>query len=392
MRHPNAKQYRKKPLISVIVIAQNNEETIENTLNSIIKNTYRKHEVIVVDNASTDATANTVKDFIKGHRKYSIKLVSKRRPVLLKSAIEAALTKKPKGSLIMVLDGTSLLDKFALKTASQHFAEEDISVLIPSDRIQDYPGLIGLMQQFEQPLNVQSHKLGLGIDSTGITGGYGTIYKRAALTRLKRFIGTTWADNKEVEKASKSFANKTLPSYFASDIVITHAPLEFYGDLLRNYYWRIAGNIATLSNQARLFTPLSQPSIIRRIRPFISVLSGLTLLIEPFVVGYLAYVAIHFKMPAFYLIVWLAMSALLGLALMKEQSSWRDRLKKALLLPIMYNLLLVTRFMQIIVFLAYVLNFKRWTTKNNKTKKPLRKTNSKSSKKKTQKKSKLAVA
>ncbi len=385
-RHPNAKQYRNKPFISVIVIAQNEEETIEATLKSLINNNYKKYEVIVVDNGSTDNTANSIREFIKSHKKYALKLVSKRHPVLAKSAVQSALTKRPKGSLIMLLDGKTTLDEQALKTAVQHFAEGDISVLLPYTRIQEYPGLIGLLQQFEQPLATQISKLGLA-NRTDITGGYGVIYKKAALTKLKRFIGTDWSNDNGVEQASRSFVNKPLSAYFASDVIISVLPLQSYKDLFRHYRLLAAGSIKTLTSPGRVFKILSQSGFIRRVRPLISVLNALVVIAEPLVVGYLAYLVIKYKSPAFYLIVWLSMSTLLGLAFLREQPTGRDRFKKILLLPIMYNLVLAARLMQIGAFCTYILNFKRWTKTNKKTLKPLRKTT-----KKTKKKNKLAVA
>ncbi len=59
---------KKQPLISVICPSYNSENTIEETLISVFKQTYRNWEIIVVDGGSTDATKTIVLDFKKQKR------------------------------------------------------------------------------------------------------------------------------------------------------------------------------------------------------------------------------------------------------------------------------------------------------------------------------------
>ncbi len=53
------------PLVSVIVPAYNAENFIERTLNSILNQTYKNLEVLVVDDGSQDRTAEIVKSFVE---------------------------------------------------------------------------------------------------------------------------------------------------------------------------------------------------------------------------------------------------------------------------------------------------------------------------------------
>jgi glycosyltransferase involved in cell wall biosynthesis len=55
----------KEPLISVIIPAYNSENTIGTALRSIVDQTYRNLEIIVVDDFSTDGTADIIKAFSK---------------------------------------------------------------------------------------------------------------------------------------------------------------------------------------------------------------------------------------------------------------------------------------------------------------------------------------
>ena len=51
------------PLVSICIPVYNAEETIERTLSSVVGQTYRNIEIIVVDNLSTDRTLEIVREF-----------------------------------------------------------------------------------------------------------------------------------------------------------------------------------------------------------------------------------------------------------------------------------------------------------------------------------------
>ncbi len=54
-----------KPLVSVIITTKNEERNIETCLKSIKNQTYKKIEVIVIDNNSADSTEKISKKYTK---------------------------------------------------------------------------------------------------------------------------------------------------------------------------------------------------------------------------------------------------------------------------------------------------------------------------------------
>ena len=55
----------KKPLISVIMPVYNEEKTVKKAVESVLKQTYRKIELIIIDDASTDSTPKIISELAK---------------------------------------------------------------------------------------------------------------------------------------------------------------------------------------------------------------------------------------------------------------------------------------------------------------------------------------
>jgi alpha-1,3-rhamnosyltransferase len=67
----------KQPLVSVIVPAYNHELYIEEALQSVIDQTYKNIELIIINDGSKDQTAVIIKEFITKNRKYNINFIDK---------------------------------------------------------------------------------------------------------------------------------------------------------------------------------------------------------------------------------------------------------------------------------------------------------------------------
>lgn len=60
-----------KDLVSIIMPAYNAEKYIAEAINSVLKQTYINWELIIVDDGSTDLTANIIKEFVKQDKRLS---------------------------------------------------------------------------------------------------------------------------------------------------------------------------------------------------------------------------------------------------------------------------------------------------------------------------------
>ena len=56
----------KEPLVSIIVPSYNSEKFIGNTITSIVNQSYKNWELLIIDDCSKDGTVNIVKSFASG--------------------------------------------------------------------------------------------------------------------------------------------------------------------------------------------------------------------------------------------------------------------------------------------------------------------------------------
>jgi cellulose synthase/poly-beta-1,6-N-acetylglucosamine synthase-like glycosyltransferase len=362
LKHPNSKQYRRRPLISVIVPVNNGAKDIEDTLASIFKGSYRKVEVIVVDNATSGETKSTIKRYINEHPKQAIKLTAKRKKVTTAGVIRTGFS-KVRGELVLILKPGERLEKNSLRTAVQHFAEEDVDMLIPQVLSRGEPSIISLLQQFDNLTGAQQKKLNLSTFSEYAGRAPGAIYSKAAFSRLKNFTQVPWTNRVVLSKANSKLARKPLNAYYASDVLVEAQPLESYLELFKQRFRRAAGVIRTLS-VTPLLVVVSQPKIFNPAHLILMLWNKVILVLEPFIMVYFIFLALSFHRPLFYLISWLALTCLLGLSVWKnDQLSGRRKLKLLPFLPIIYNLLYIVRFMDIISLLINSVRFSRGTPK-----------------------------
>lgn len=347
LAHPNAKIYRYKPLVSIIIPAHNEAQVLQACLDSIFKSSYRKLEVIVVNDASTDDTKIVLKDYVEAHPKKAIQLLGKRKSVGRKEVIKSGL-KKAKGELIMVLNASGSLDVDSIKQSVRHFAEEDISILFPQSNVLESQRIISLLQQFVSLTVNPLKKLGLGINSEYIGGSSGTVYKRQALLALKNFTAANWSDQETLHKLGKQLANKQYGVYYASNVIVNKPSVRSYKSLLRQHYHAAANDLQNLFTNLGLFSINSHSKFFAKLRRPLMVWSKLILILEPLIMVYFVYLAISFRQPLFYLISWGTLTFLLGLFVWRnEPLSRRQKLRYTLYLPIMYNLVWLMRFVEL---------------------------------------------
>ena len=104
----------KKNKITIITPVKNDEKNIEKTIKSVLDQSYKNFEYIVVDGKSNDGTLKIIKKF-----RNKLKYFSKKDKNLW-DAINYGI-KKSSGEVICILNSNDFFYKNALKIANRYF-------------------------------------------------------------------------------------------------------------------------------------------------------------------------------------------------------------------------------------------------------------------------------
>lgn len=119
-----------KPLISVVIPAYNREVTIAYCLQSVLKQTYTKFEILVVDDGSTDTTIEKIKQIVDKR----IRIIRMPKNGGAQAARNLGI-QKAKGQWIAFLDSDDywLLDKLEKQVKLLYYRSFDYRTVVHSD-------------------------------------------------------------------------------------------------------------------------------------------------------------------------------------------------------------------------------------------------------------------
>lgn len=132
--------------ISIIIAAYNAENTIEKTLNSLLSQTYKNFEIIIVDDGSTDKTSDIVLKYQEKDKR--IKIINQKNNGPYK-AREVGVSHS-KGEYITFIDADDLLKINTLEKAIKRLKNPDIdTVLYKTIKIYSPKHVIQIGEDFE---------------------------------------------------------------------------------------------------------------------------------------------------------------------------------------------------------------------------------------------------
>ncbi|HEY1835829.1 MAG TPA: glycosyltransferase family 2 protein [Candidatus Saccharimonadales bacterium] len=317
--HPHKRAYRERPLVTVLISAHNDASSIERCLDSIFKNNYRKVEVLVVDHASQDATAQIVRRYAATHPNH-IRLVARRNQVGKSAADQQAFRCHGNGQFVLTLPANSYLDNEALARASRHFAgQPDLDMLKPGEQIIPAPAITRLLETYRALLAKRINKF-LSTAGLDVSQGGAACYRANAFKQRNR-------------------AGEQLQTHYAHDVIVNMPAQSSYAELFVHSYSERVRHLqlaAVLLGSRRSLDLLRPRTWLRAGYMFCSAIISVT---GPLLVAYFLYLALSLHEPTLLLCIMVGLSAFLLFSIWEaEQLKPHQKATYAFGIPMVYGL------------------------------------------------------
>jgi len=367
LKFRNLPQQQKKirgirPLVSILIPAHNEEASIIRTLESLKKNSYRKTEIIVVDDASSDTTRALVRDYIAQHPKRNIRLMYKQKNVGKASALNHALRHGAQGDLVMTLDADSTLGRKSVANAVRYFDDPAIVGVAANVRVTDATSILGLLQKFEFMVGYRSKKFFTLSNSEFIVGGVASTYRMSTLRAVGFYDHDIITEDIALSIKIVASGNKMNKIVYGVDVIAMTEGVQTFKDLLRQRYrWKM-GNLQSIIKYRHLFASRDDKytKTLTMYRIPMAFVGETLLLFEPIVIGYVIYLCL--LLGSLSLLVGSYVTITIYLVwniLPDEHMSFASKLRMCAYAPIMYFIMYIMNVVQVAAAIRCVWNYKK---------------------------------
>lgn len=127
-KHPIVVNESYKPFVTIMVPAHNEEYVIANTIENILAIDYPSFEVIVIDDRSSDNTANVIRE-LEAKYKNVIAFIRDKESFPGKSAVLNDAMEKAKGDAILIFDADATVEPDFLNKLIPHLEPADVGAI-----------------------------------------------------------------------------------------------------------------------------------------------------------------------------------------------------------------------------------------------------------------------
>ena len=351
-----------RPKITILIPAHNEEKSIIRCLESIRKNSYRKFQVIVIDDKSSDNTRKLVAEYIKKNSKRNVKLMYKQNNVGKAMALNHALRTGVEGSLVMTLDADTVLHKNAISCAVKYFEDPEIVGVAANVRIIDDLSILGLLQKFEYIVGYRSKKFYSLTNCEFIVGGVASTYRLNVMKNVSFYDNDTQTEDIGLSMKIVAQGNKKSRIIYGSDVLaMTESVATFKALLRQRYRWKM-GCLQNLFKYKNLFAN-SNKNYSRSLTFYripMAFFGEIMLLLEPFAIAFVIYLTIASGNPSFIIGAYMAITGYLLLNVWPdEHMSIERKLKMSFYSPVMYFLFYIMNLVQLIAITRCIFKYKQ---------------------------------
>lgn len=281
-----------KPLVTVVISARNEEKVIARCLDSIYHGTYRKVQVIVIDDASHDSTYRVLKGYQRSYPNFDLRVIRRRSHHGKGSALNYALRQYTRGELVMTCDADSVLASDAIANAASYFVDPTVAGVAANVQTFDDFTILGVLQKFEYMVGYRSKKVYSLLNCEFVVGGVASTYRMKVLREVGFYDTDTMTEDIGLSLKVAAQGNRTHRLLYASDVVaVTEGVASFRGLLRQRFRWKYGSfqNLVKYRHLIHKDDPAHYTRALTHYRLPMAVTSEFMLLLAPLVWLYVLY-------------------------------------------------------------------------------------------------------
>ena len=240
--------------VSVLIPAYNEEENIAATVESVIRSSYAKREIIVLDDGSKDDTAGEVQAVIDAYPADEVRMIR-----LQNGGKAAALNvglKFAKYDIVVVVDADAVLERDALGHFVKHFADPTVGAVAGKVGTTGSLRALDIFQTLEYSIGQNIDKRAFSqIGAVGIVPGPAGAWRRKDVIALGGFSTDTLAEDQDMTLTVLRSGRRVV--YEPEAIAFTETPHTVKNFLTQRFRW-VYGTMQCFWKHKRVF--IEQPT------------------------------------------------------------------------------------------------------------------------------------
>ncbi len=226
------------PFVSIIVPVFNEGKVLENSINSLLKLNYPNYEIIIVNDGSSDNTAEVGETMVGLHRGVNsmVKVSLINKPNGGKSKALNAGIQYSEAEFVLCMDGDSSLSPQTLSKGMRHFVDPSVGAVAGNVKVENRKKVLLDLQALEyvEGLNMARSAQGF-LKMVNIIPGPIGIFRKRALHDAGYYSSDTFAEDADL--TLKILAKGWKIEYEPEAQAWTEAPEKLFQLLKQRYRW-----------------------------------------------------------------------------------------------------------------------------------------------------------
>jgi len=223
-----------RPKVTIIVPAYNEEVTIATSIKSLVNQSYKNLEIIIMDDGSKDRTYEIAKKFEGVFKGKEIKVLTKKnggKSRALNFAIE-----RSKGDFVMCVDADSRLEPEAVALMVRYFQDPEIAAVAGSVYVSNQINILTKLQALEYVEGLNMVRNGQAfLKLVNIIPGPIGMFRKSDILEVGGYSHDTFAEDADL--TLKLIEKNRKIDFEPDSVAYTEAPDELLDLFKQRYRW-----------------------------------------------------------------------------------------------------------------------------------------------------------